>query len=67
MAMSATGLNSCVGEVGKDEICERVHYLGSVVGRIVILFAAVREALSKVEGCKQTSSHQLMVDVTGLQ
>lgn len=57
-----------VREVHEHEICERVYDLGAVVGGIVVL----NEALfpfwrGDSEGILHTSSHQLIVLVTGSQ
>ena len=68
MAVFAAGLNADIGKVDEEEVGEGVHYLGGVGGRIVILLElSVGGQRNYFGEILQTSSHQLMVEVTGSQ
>ena len=68
MAVFAAGLNASVGEVDKEEVGEGIDYLGGIWGRVVVLTGTVSGANGMIlVGDLQTSSHQLMVEVTGSQ
>lgn len=68
MAMFAAGLNAEIGKVDKEEVCEGIDYLGGVWGRVVVLWVELSVGQRElVWWGLQTSSHQLMVEVTGSQ
>ena len=68
VAVFAARLDAPVGEVEEEEVREGVDYLGGVRGCVVIL-AEPSVGFNGIEsvGVWQTSSHQLIVEVTGSQ
>lgn len=67
MAMVAAGLNTPIGKVDKEEVREGVNYLGGIWGRVVVLVELSVGPMELFWWSLQTSSHQLMVEVTGSQ
>ena len=66
LALFATGLNAEIGEVDEEKIGKGVHYFSSIWGRVVILWTEL--LVESMKGTLlHTSSHQLMVEVTGSQ
>ena len=66
MAVFAAGLDASVREVDEEEVREGIDYLGGVRGCVVILGGRLVGSIRWVR-VWQTSSHQLMVEVTGSQ
>ena len=68
MAVFAAGLNAEIGKVDKKEVCEGIDYLGGIWSGIVVLggLSVGVNGIILVRNV-QTSSHQLMVEVTGSQ
>lgn len=67
MALFAARLNAKIGKVDKEEVCEGVNYLGEIWGRVVVLMELSVGPMELLWWVLQTSSHQLMVEVTGSQ
>ena len=67
MALFAAGLNANVGEIDKEEICEGINYLCGIRGHVVVLVELSVGPTKLFQWGSQTSSHQLMVEVTGSQ
>lgn len=54
-------------EVHEHEVGQSIHNLRAVVGGIVVLSQGLGPVQRAFGNFKRTSSHQLMVDVTGCQ
>ena len=65
--MFTAGLNAKVRKIDKEEVCEGVDYFGSVRCRVVVLVELSAGPMKVFWWGLQTSSHQLMVEVTGSQ
>ena len=67
MTVFSTGLDANIGKVDEEEVCEGIDYLGGIWCRVVVLPELSVGSIKKTGGDLQTSSHQLMVEVTGSQ
>ena len=44
MSLFPTGLDAQIGKIDEEEVCEGVHYLGGIRGRVVVLAGVVSVA-----------------------
>ena len=67
MALFAAGLDAEVSKIDKEEVCKGVDYLCGIRGRVIVLVELSVGPMKWFQWGLQTSSHQLMVEVTGSQ